>query len=387
MRKLLYALILLFAIYFIFTHLAELQLILQVLSQGDWRWMLAAVGVQLVWLVNIAAAFQSTYRLVGVRERLSHLIPLTTVANFLNVVAPSYGIGALAVLIADGRRRGKPAAKVSTAVILFIVYDYLGFMMVLALGLTVMAKHDVLDTVLIAASAFAISIAVVLITLTLLGIQSAERLGQAVLSLTNLTNRVVRPFLHRELISLSRSQGFANDFSEGLQHIRSSPSGLILPAILALTQKALMITILYLVSVAFHYPLNLDTLIASFSTSYLFTIASVTPSGVGFVEGAMTLYLQALQVPLATSAVISIAYRSITFWLILAYGIVAIRWVGYRPAKLAHAGSVAVGSPTTESLQPTSTTSSQAGHVLSPVEAEYDSSPVSIQPPHDPLSS
>ena len=387
MRKFIYVLILLFAIYFIFTHLAELQLILQVLSQGDWRWMLAAVGVQLVWLVNIAAAFQSTYRLVGVKERLSHLLPLTAAANFINVVAPSYGLGALAVLITDGRRRGKTAAKVSTAVILFLVYDYLGFMVVLALGLTVMAKHDVLDTVLIAASAFAISIAVMLITLTLLGIQSAQRLGQAVLSLTNLTNRFLHPFIHRELISPSRSQGFANNFSEGLQHIRSSPSGLILPAILALTQKALMITILYLVSVAFHYPLNLDTLIASFSTSYLFTIASVTPSGVGFVEGAMTLYLQALQVPLATSAVISIAYRSITFWLILVYGIVAIRWVGYRPAKLDHADAAVVGSPSIESLQTASISSSQAGHVSSPVEVEDDSSPVSTPPPHEPLSS
>ncbi|MCK4962922.1 MAG: flippase-like domain-containing protein, partial [Anaerolineales bacterium] len=329
----------------------------------------------------------STYRLVGVKERLSHLLPLTAAANFINVVAPSYGLGALAVLITDGRRRGKPAAKVSTAVILFLVYDYLGFMVVLALGLTVMAKHDVLDTVLIAASAFAISIAVMLITLTLLGIQSAQRLGQAVLSLTNLTNRFLHPFIHRELISPSRSQGFANNFSEGLQHIRSSPSGLILPAILALTQKALMITILYLVSVAFHYPLNLDTLIASFSTSYLFTIASVTPSGVGFVEGAMTLYLQALQVPLATSAVISIAYRSITFWLILVYGIVAIRWVGYRPAKLDHADAAVVGSPSIESLQTASISSSQAGHVSSPVEVEDDSSPVSTPPPHEPLSS
>ena len=387
MRKFLYALVLLFAIYFIFTHLDELQLMLQVLSQGDWRWMLAAVGVQLLWLANIAAAFQSTYRLVGVREHLSHLIPLTTVANFLNVVAPSYGIGALAVLIADGRRRGKPAAKVSTAVILFIVYDYLGFMVVLALGLIIMAKHNVLDTVLIAASTFAISIAVVLITLTVLGIQSAERLVRAVLSLTNLINRLLRPFLNRELISLSRSQGFADDFSEGLKHIRSSPSGLILPAILALTQKALMIIILYLVSVAFHFPLNLNTLIAGFSTSYLFTIASVTPSGVGFVEGAMTLYLKALQVPLATSAVISVAYRSITFWLILVYGIIAIRWVGYRPAKLEHAGSADVKSSTTEGLQPASITSSQTGHVLSPIEVEDDSSPVSLHPPHEPLSS
>ena len=387
MRKFLYALVLLFAIYFIFTHLDELQLMLQVLSQGDWRWMLAAVGVQLLWLANIAAAFQSTYRLVGVREHLSHLIPLTTVANFLNVVAPSYGIGALAVLIADGRRRGKPAAKVSTAVILFIVYDYLGFMVVLALGLIIMAKHNVLDTVLIAASTFAISIAVVLITLTVLGIQSAERLVRAVLSLTNLINRLLRPFLNRELISLSRSQGFADDFSEGLKHIRSSPSGLILPAILALTQKALMIIILYLVSVAFHFPLSLNTLIAGFSTSYLFTIASVTPSGVGFVEGAMTLYLKALQVPLATSAVISVAYRSITFWLILVYGIVAIRWVGYRPVKLDHADAAVVGSPSTEIHPHASRTSSQAGHVLSSIEVEDDSSPVSRQSPHEPLSS
>ena len=387
MRKLLYALILLFTIYFIFTHLAELQLILQVLSQGDWRWMLAAVAVQLVWLVNIAAAFQSTYHLVGVRERLSHLLPLTMVANFLNVVAPSYGIGALAVLIADGRRRKKPAAKVSTAVILFIVYDYLSFMVVLAVGLIILAKHNALDTVLITASAFAISIAVVLITLTLLGIQSAERLGQAVLSLTNLINRILRPFLRREFISLSRSQRFADDFSEGLQQIRSSPSGLILPAILALTQKVLMIAILYLVSVAFHYPFNFNTLIACFSTSYLFTIVSITPSGVGFVEGAMTLYLKALQVPLATSAVISVAYRSITFWLILVYGIVAIRWVGYRPAKLDHVDASVIGSPSAESHPPASRTSSQAGHVLSPIEVEDDSSPVSRQPPHEPLSS
>ena len=387
MRKLLYALILLFTIYFIFTHLAELQLILQVLSQGDWRWMLAAVGVQLVWLANIAAAFQSTYRLVGVRERLSHLLPLTMVANFLNVVAPSYGIGALAVLIADGRRRKKPAAKVSTAVILFIVYDYLSFMVVLAVGLIILAKHNALDTVLITASAFAISIAVVLIMLTLLGIQSAERLGQAVLSLTNLINRILRPFLRREFISLSRSQRFADDFSEGLQQIRSSPSGLILPAILALTQKVLMIAILYLVSVAFHYPFNFDTLIACFSTSYLFTIVSITPSGVGFVEGAMTLYLKALQVPLATSAVISVAYRSITFWLILVYGIVAIRWVGYRPVKLDHADAAVVGSPSTEIHPHASRTSSQAGHVLSSIEVEDDSSPVSRQSPHEPLSS
>jgi uncharacterized protein (TIRG00374 family) len=334
MRKLFYSAILIFAVYFTFTHLSELQLILDVLGQGDLRWLLAAVVVQLLWLVNIAAAFQSTYHLVGLNEYLRHLVPLTAAANFINVVAPSYGLGALAVLIADGRRRSKPAAKVSTAAILYIVYDYLGFMIILALGLIIMVTNEVLDTVLIIASILAILITAALVIFTAFGIQSAKKLGQTVLSLSGLANRVFDPFLHRDIIDSSRAQSFANDFSEGLQHIRRSPSGLLVPGALALTRKVVMMTMLYLVSVAYHHPLELDTLIAGFCTSYLFTIASITPSGAGFVEGAMTLYLTALGVPLATSAAISIAYRGITFWLVLVYGMIAIRWVGYTPSQM-----------------------------------------------------
>jgi uncharacterized protein (TIRG00374 family) len=333
MRKLFYAIILLFAVYFVFTHLAELQLIFDVISQGNLLWLLAAVAMQLIWLVNIAAAFQSTYWLVGVREHLSRMIPLATAANFVNVVAPSYGLGALAVLIADGRQRGKPAAKVSTAAVLYLVYDYLGFMIVLPIGLTILYRSGVFDTVLIAASAFTISIALVLFVLTFLGISSSQKLGQAVLSLVGLANRILHPFLRRNAFSIQRTQSFANDISEGLQHIRRSPGRVLLPGLLALSRKAVMMAILFLVSVAFKHPFSLRVLVAGFTTSYLFTIASITPSGVGFVEGAMTVYISAMGVPLATSAVIALAYRGITFWLTLAYGMVAIRWVGYSPEK------------------------------------------------------
>lgn len=335
MRKLFYSAILIFATYFAITHRSEINLILDVLEQGDWRWLVAAVGVQLIWLVNIAAALQSTYNLVGIRERLRHLVPLTTAATLVNVIAPSYGLGALAVLIADGRRRGKPIAKVSTAAILYLVYDYLGFMVVLTLGLIVMARYEILDTVLIAASVFAISITIALVILTALGIQSAEKLGQTVLTMSRLANRALSPILKRDVIDSIRAQGFANDFSEGLQHIRRSAGRLLIPGMLALTRKVVMMTMLYLVSVAFHHPLELDTLIAGFATSYLFTIASITPSGVGFVEGGMTLYFTAMGIPLATSAAISVAYRGITFWLVLVYGTIAIRRVGYTPSQIA----------------------------------------------------
>jgi hypothetical protein len=108
-----------------------------------------------------------------------------------------------------------------------------------------------------------------------------------------------------------------------------------------------MITILYMVSKAFHNPLPLGTLIATFGISYLFSVASLTPSGVGIVEGAMVVTLVALDVPLPIAVAIALAYRGITLWLRLAYGGLALLWFGYTPSQPIRAEAV-IGNPTRE---------------------------------------
>lgn len=333
MRKIIYASIIALTIYYVATHTDELGQIIDVIKQGDSRWFLAAVLVQILWLIVIAAALQACYRLMGLRESVLHLIPLTMAANFVTIIAPSYGVGALAVLIADGRRRGKPAGKVSTAIFLYLVYDYLGFMIVLVLGWLVLIRHGIVDTVLIGASVLAAGIAVSLVVLTLLGIQSAERFGRAVLGMVDLGNRWLHLLFRRDLINRSKAEGFSQEIAEGLKHIRRSPGGLIRPGILAIVRKLVMMTILFMISMAFHRPFDVETLIASFSVGYLFNVVSITPAGVGFVEGALTLTQTALGVPLETSAAIALAYRGITFWLVVIYGPFALRLIGYLPGR------------------------------------------------------
>jgi uncharacterized protein (TIRG00374 family) len=366
MRKILYGILLILAVYFVKTHFDELRSIVSAFNQGDWRWLLVAICVQFLWLINIGATLRSTYRLVDVRERLRHLIPLATAANFVNVIAPSYGFGALAVLISDGRQRGKLAARVSTGAVFYLVYDYFGFLVFLIPGTLILARKGVLDAVLITASIVAASITLVTITLTLLGVRSSVKLGRAITWLAGTVNRMLHPFLHREVIDLARAHSFVNDISEDLQHIRRSPTDLLIPALLAISQKALMATILYLVAVAFQTPLPLDTLLAIFSTSYVFTIASVTPSGVGFVEGAMIVYLHAFQVPLATSAAISLAYRGIIFWLTLVYGMIAIRIVDTSNGRRKESSGIPSGAPLIGDQRPlpktTIPTESPTGH-------------------------
>ncbi|MEW6567084.1 MAG: lysylphosphatidylglycerol synthase transmembrane domain-containing protein [Chloroflexota bacterium] len=330
MRKFLLALVFLLAVYFFISRFAEAQQVVATLQRGDWRWLLAAGLLQITNTINIGASFRAIYRGLGLEERIERLVPLAAAAYFVNVVAPVGGMSGMAVLIAEAKRRGQPVGRVSTAAALVVLYDYAAFLMVLALGLLVLFRRNQLATAEVVASLFLLGIAIGIGTLVYLGMRSAEQLGQALRWLASGVNRVLRPFIHREYLNVGRANEFAHDAAEGLRLLRSSRGNLLMPLALAMSAKALLISILFMVFMAFSQPFSVGTLIAGFSIAYLFLIISPTPSGIGFVEGILTLTLASLRVPLAAAAVIALAYRGVTFWFPLAYGALAFRWVG-RP--------------------------------------------------------
>jgi uncharacterized protein (TIRG00374 family) len=241
---------------------------------------------------------------------------------------------------------------VSTASALLVLYDYAAFLLVLTVGLVILFRRNSLSAPEVIASLILVLIACGLATLLYLGMRSAERLGNALAGIAGLVNRIARPFLHRDYLDAARAREFAHDASEGLHEARRTPANLLLPAALALSSKAFMISILFFVFLAFRQPFSVGTLIAGFSIGYLFLIVSPTPSGIGFVEGALTLALTSLRVPLAPAALISLAYRGITLWMPFAYGAIAFRWVSHPPTAGVKAN--AAPSPSSPSAGPNS---------------------------------
>jgi uncharacterized protein (TIRG00374 family) len=185
-----------------------------------------------------------------------------------------------------------------------------------------------------------------LATVLFLGMRSERQLAKLLERLGGLVNRIARPFIRRDYLDLSRARTFAADIANGLAEARRSRRGLLLPLGFALSSKILMIGVLLLTFMAFGEPYSAETLIAGFSIGYLFTIVAITPYGIGFAEGALALTLNSMRVPLATAAVIALAYRGVTYWLQLVYGLIAFRWFNRQPASLpASAPEVAPLSP------------------------------------------
>ncbi|MDA1329485.1 MAG: lysylphosphatidylglycerol synthase transmembrane domain-containing protein [Chloroflexi bacterium] len=327
MRKLLVSLAVLLGIFFAIDHFAQIESIAEILKQGDWRFFGLALVAEMFWFVATAATYQSVLGAVGVERKLLPLMPIVAASNFVSVVAPSGGMSSIAVIVADARRAGFSSAYATISGFLFVLLEYVGFTFFLIVGLGILLKNGGLNGAEIFATGFLWLSAAILASMLYLGMRSETRLAKALSWGVRLVNRFVAPF-KRKGLQEDRANEFAHKIAEGLIQVKKNPRKL-LPALLgAVSSKALMLVVFWLMFLAFKIPHSTNTLFAGFALAYLFTIVSPTPAGIGVVEGLVTIGLVSMSVPVTSAAVVILGYRAITFWLRLLVGMLAMQRVG-----------------------------------------------------------
>jgi uncharacterized protein (TIRG00374 family) len=325
MRKFIFILLLFLAAAFVYLSFGELESIVRTLQHGNVWFILLAVLVQLGWLLAAGLLLQSLYHVLDMHETMYRLALLSASTIFVNIVAPSVGMGGMAYFISHAVRNGQSAGKVAVVNMLWLFLDYIAFMVVLALGLIVLFRRNDLDATEIAASGVMFAIAAGLGFLLYLGSRSADKLGKVLAALARLINRIAEPFIHRAYLNEARAHEFAHEMATDLQSLRQRYHSLIIPLLYALLSKTLLMGVLVMIFLAFQVPFSAGTIIGGFAIAYLFLIVSPTPAGVGIIEGVMPLALSSLRVPWSQAVVITLAYRGVTFWIPLGVGAVAFR--------------------------------------------------------------
>jgi glycosyltransferase 2 family protein len=328
MRKFLIAVALLAGVLYIIFKMAEVQAIVETLKQGDWRFVILAFLLVGAWTVNIAVSFRTIYRSIGLSETVSNLLPMVAAAQFVNVIAPAGGMSGIVVFMSEARRRNYSPGKATIGAALYVLFDYAAFFCVLAVGLFVLFRRNTLNVGELLATGVLLGVAIFVAFIVYLGFHSSEQLGNVLSGLAHLVNRFLQPFLHHNYLSEDRAKEFAQEAADGLRVLRHDPKRVFLPLFLALTKLGLLISIMLVSFLAFKVKVSPGTLIAGFSLGYLFMIVSPTPSGLGIVEGVLTLAFTSMYIPLGTAAVVALAYRGFTFWLPLLFGMGAFRSLG-----------------------------------------------------------
>jgi uncharacterized protein (TIRG00374 family) len=240
MRKFAFALILLLALSFVFSQFAHLEEFMAVLQRGQPGWIALAFLVQATWLLNQTAQYRAAYRVLGIERKIRDMLPLILASNFLNVAMPSGGISGVAVLLTDAQRHGYSTAPL--AGVLNIVFDYVAFSVVLALGLAVLIRRNNLSAIEIVPSNIMFCAAIGLSAIVLLGMRSADALERVLVWMARAVNWTVRPIIQRGYISETAAHNFAVEAAEGLKVLRQQRRGSwLFPIALALSNKALLI--------------------------------------------------------------------------------------------------------------------------------------------------
>jgi uncharacterized protein (TIRG00374 family) len=331
MRKIFIAIVILLALALIIFSISELENIVNTLHHSDWRFLVVALFFECIWLYNMATTFSVLFRLVGMKEDRKRLLLLSTAANFINVVAPSGGIGGIAVFLDDARRRNYSTGRVTLVGVLWVLFDYAGLLCLLALSWVVLIRRNNLTAGEITASLLMLGLAVLIGVLFYVGYRSTTTLGNVLAWGVRQINRLLRPFIHREYMAEAKGHAFAAEMADGINAIRGRLKHLVWPFLFSLNNKALLICVMAFCFLALGVPFSVGTLVGGVSIGYLFLIISPTPSGIGVVEGILPVALASLRVQWEAAVLITLVYRGLTFWFPLAVGGVAFRWLQKNP--------------------------------------------------------
>lgn len=326
MKKFIIVLFIFLGVGVIALSFGELEKIVATLQQANLRYLILALGLLALWMWNVGLTYQSIYHLLGIEESRARLTLVAAASTFVNIAAPTAGVGGIAVFANDARRRGHPPGKATLAGALFLLIDQAAFLIVLALGWIVLIRRNDLNAGEISASLLLLAIACIFAFLLYLGYRSDDALGNLLAHAAHIVNRVVRVFIHRDYLGEGRAHAFAAEIAEGLSDLpEHSAQRLLRPLLHALLSKALLIGILLCAFLSFDVPFSAGTIIAGWAIGYLFLIVSPTPNGIGVVEGIMPLTLASLRVPYEAAVVVTLTYRAVTFWALLAFGAWAFR--------------------------------------------------------------
>jgi uncharacterized protein (TIRG00374 family) len=328
MRKWRYYLILLLLasfVWFVFRNLNEVESVFHVFFQGTWQWLLVAVLLQVLYYLTYTQLYRSALYTVEVDSRFLRTLNLLLSSIVVNVIAHAVGSAGTVLLIDEASRRGQSSARAAAGTLLAIITNFVAFSLILVIALINLFRFHELQTYEIVGSVILLIMIVGLGTLMVVGLVKPASMQVILARIQSWLARIMDLLKRSSPLPPSWAETNARDLSEARTIIQNHPIRLIVTFFVALITHLLDIACLYALFLAFYHPVGLWLVLSGYAIGMLFWIVSITPQGIGVVEGVMTLAYASLGIPVTIATTIALAFRGLTFWLPLGIGFLLIR--------------------------------------------------------------
>ena len=301
------------------------------LAHGRSQWLFLAGLLQLAFYLLYAAQYHLGFAIMDVGSRWQELVPVVFASVFLQAVVPSGGVSSLAVFVDDASRRGQSPMRTAEGALLVLVADLITMLPVILYGVLYLFMLGVLPgyEMIVAAAGVAIYLlfGAALVFALLLGRWRPQELRRALHWLQENLNWLAGLAGRPALLAGDWADKQAADEIAAARGLADRPRRLRGMLGIACAMQLINLSSLYVVSLAYRWPLGLGALAAAFSMNVVFSVVNVIPHGLGTAEAIMAVVLAALGVAAPVAAAIAVAFRGLNIWLPLAVGFFFLRRV------------------------------------------------------------
>ncbi len=318
-------LLIILVLWLVVRSLSELKALAATLSGGQWQWILAALVLQLGYYALYGLLYQAAFHAVAVERRLRDLLVLFFAALFVDVAAPSGGASAAALYFDEAAKSGHSPARTAAGVLLARLADFSTFMVVLFIGLMYLSLQDALQAYEVISAAVLVAIIGAMAGVLVLGGVNPVLLRRILVRVQRVGDHLAARVRLRKRLGADWAERHAAEFTEAALAISAHPRHWVSLAVTASGIYVTHVACLYVLFRAFQVRIDFGPLLAGYGVGMLMWVVSITPHGVGVVEGVMSLLYASLGVPAQAATVVVLAFRGLTFWLPLALGFVMMR--------------------------------------------------------------
>jgi uncharacterized protein (TIRG00374 family) len=318
--------------WFIWSRFAEIDKLIHTLRSGRPLWVTVALAAQFSYFVIFAGVYWSAFDTVRVQFRLRDLVRLTFAATFVNTTISSGGTAGTTLYVDHARRHRQSVAQTAAGALLVITSDYVGFGVLLTLGLFALIQQHSITRIEVISALIMYGLIFALLAVLSTSIwfpQGLQRLLGGVQNGVNWVSGAVNRLLRRtdrpNFLPTNWAERNAAEFISAGNSLKRNPRDVVRTAAIAFLAHLCEVLTLQLLFHAFSQPISFSFALTLYVMTILFTVVSPTPSGVGVVETVMPAIYVSLGVPLEAGTVINLAFRGISFWLPLLIGFVALR--------------------------------------------------------------
>lgn len=300
----------------------ELVEVGQTIQDGSILPLVAAVATQLGKYFAQSFAYSNAFAAIEEKMRARDTLPLVFGTFFMNTVAPSLNTAGMALVVDDARQRGIASGKATSAAILMQISIESGFMVIMLIGFGVLEITGNLDPLWFLLGLVVMVMVAVMLTILIFGHKKPKQLMKFLRPIESFLNRVLTRFKRKPLKPWVEK--IVVSFGEAAGLMMKNPKQTAKVFGFSILASTCELACFYLVGIAFGVSVP-QALICGYVVATLFAMISVTPQGVGVVEGAVTVMFASYGVSSASGMTIALIYRSLVFWMPFLIGAVLIQ--------------------------------------------------------------